>query len=148
MILKPQGYILNGIYETTGPGTGLTVQVTAVGASGEAQSVSIYAAGRGYTQNNTVTLIGQGSSGTAQTTVSTVTATNTIVVSGTVDDDTYDIKMTQSSSLVDTDPNLSFTRTNSNGAEILVDNIQILEKGQNTRKSNNGDRADSAIDPF
>ena len=125
-VVQGSGYILNGIYETTGPGTGLTVQVTAVGASGEAQSVSIYAAGRGYTQNDTVTLIGQGSSGTAQTTVSTVTATNTIVVSGTVDDDTYDIKMTQSSSLVDTDPNLSFTRTNSNGAEILVDNIQIL----------------------
>lgn len=123
------GYALNGIYATTvspAGGTGLTLKVTAVGAAGEAQQVSVYSAGQGYTANDVVTLIGQSSSGTANTTVFTVTADNTIVVSTTESADVYDIKMSESSSGVATDPNLTLTRTNINGSAIVADNIQVL----------------------
>lgn len=123
------GYALNGIYATTvapAGGTGLTLKVTAVGAAGEAQQVSVYSAGQGYTANDVVTLIGQSSSGTANTTVFTVTADNTIVVSTTESADVYDIKMSESSLGVATDPNLTLTRTNINGSAIVADNIQVL----------------------
>ena len=123
------GYALNGIYATTvapSGGTGLTLKVTAVGAAGEAQQVSVYSAGQGYTANDVVTLIGQSSSGTANTTVFTLTADNTIVVSTTESADVYDIKMSESSLGVATDPNLTLTRTNINGSAIVADNIQVL----------------------
>ncbi len=145
------GYALNGIYATTvapAGGTGLTLKVTAVGSAGEAQQVSVYSAGQGYTANDVVTLIGQSSSGTANTTVFTVTADNTIVVSTTESADVYDIKMSESSPGVATDPNLTLTRTNINGSAIVADNIQVLgETGVKVaRNSDNAVTVSAMID--
>jgi hypothetical protein len=145
------GYALNGIYATTvspAGGTGLTLKVTAVGSAGEAQQVSVYSAGQGYTVNDVVTLIGQSSSGTANTTVFSLTASNTIVVSTTESADVYDIKMSESSPGVATDPNLTLTRTNINGSAIVADNIQVLgETGVKVaRNSDNAVTVSAMID--
>jgi len=79
-------YVLNRIYRTTGgTGSGCSIKVTGVTGSG-VTFVQLYAAGKGYTAGDVLTLVGQGSSGTAQVEILTISSSSTIQVSSSITD--------------------------------------------------------------
>ena len=62
------GYVAGKTYKTSGgSGTGCTVAVTTTGAGGEVTGIKIMTSGEGYTQGNTLTILGGG--GASQFTV-------------------------------------------------------------------------------
>jgi hypothetical protein len=81
-------YVQNRVYETTGgTGTGLTLKATNVSAGAvQTNGLEVFAAGRGYTATNTVTLVGQGSDGNCTVVIDAVTGVQDIQVSSSITD--------------------------------------------------------------
>ena len=81
-------YVQNRVYETTGgTGTGLTLKATNVSAGVvQTNGLEVFAAGRGDTATNTVTLVGQGSDGNCTVVIDAVTGVQDIQVSSSITD--------------------------------------------------------------